>query len=122
MRKKKIYKILFLVLLCGYIIYTFINQQQILNTYKADAKRYSLQIEEAKLKNSNLIAKKNNVKTIFFEELVSPKVAEIIAKEVNAKTEVLNPLESLSEDQIKKGEDYFSVMEENLQVLYEAIK
>ena len=37
--------------------------------------------------------KKNNVKTIFFEELVSPKVAEIIAKEVNAKTEVLNPLE-----------------------------
>ena len=67
-------------------------------------------------------AKKNNVKTIFFEELVSPKVAEIIAKEVNAKTEVLNPLESLSEDQIKKGEDYFSVMEENLQVLYEAIK
>ena len=67
-------------------------------------------------------AKKNNVKTIFFEELVSPKVAEIIAKEVNGKTEVLNPLESLSEDQIKKGEDYFSVMEENLQVLYEAIK
>lgn len=28
-------------------------------------------------------AKKNNVKTIFFEELVSPKVAEIIAKEVS---------------------------------------
>jgi len=48
MKKKKIYKMLFLVLLCGYIIYTFINQQQILNTYNADAKRYSLQIEEAK--------------------------------------------------------------------------
>ena len=61
MKKKKIYKMLFLVLLCGYIIYTFINQQQILNTYNADAKRYSLQIEEAKLKNSNLIAKKNSV-------------------------------------------------------------
>ena len=71
---------------------------------------------------SSPFAKENNVKTIFFEELVNPKVAEIIAKEVNAKTEVLNPLESLSEDQIKKGEDYFSVMEENLQVLYEAIK
>ena len=70
----------------------------------------------------SVLDKKNNVKTIFFEELVSPKVAEIIAKEVNAKTEELNPLESLSEVQIKKGEDYFSVMEENLQVLYEAIK
>ena len=61
MKKKKIYKMLFLVLLCGYIIYTFINQQQILNTYKADEKRYALQIEEAKTKNSNLIAKKENV-------------------------------------------------------------
>ena len=30
-------------------------------------------------------AKKHNVKTIFFEELVSPKVAETIAKEINAK-------------------------------------
>ncbi len=75
MRKKKIYKILFLVLLCGYIIYTFINQQQILNTYKADAKRYSLQIEEAKLKNSNLIAKKNNVTSKeYIEEIARDKL------------------------------------------------
>lgn len=67
-------------------------------------------------------AKDNNVKTIFFEELVSPKVAETIAKEINAKTEVLNPLEGLSEEQINNGEDYFSVMENNLEVLYESMK
>ena len=67
-------------------------------------------------------AKKNKVKTIFFEELVSPKVAETIAKEINANTEVLNPLEGLSEEQIKNNEDYFSVMEENLKVLYESMK
>lgn len=66
--------------------------------------------------------KKNNVKTIFFEELVSPKVAQTIAKEINAKTEVLNPLEGLSEEQINNGEDYFSVMEKNLEVLYESMK
>ena len=75
MKKKKIYKMLFLVLLCGYIIYTFINQQQILNTYNADAKRYSLQIEEAKLKNSNLIAKKNSVTSKeFIEEIARDKL------------------------------------------------
>lgn len=67
-------------------------------------------------------AKENNVKTIFFEELVSPKVAETIAKEINAKTEVLNPLEGLSEEQINNGEDYFSVMGKNLEVLYESMK
>lgn len=67
-------------------------------------------------------AKENNVKTIFFEELVSPKVAKTIAKEINAKTEVLNPLEGLSEEQIKNNEDYFSIMEDNLQALYESMK
>ena len=68
MKKKKIYKMLFLVLLCGY-------QQQILNTYNADAKRYSLQIEEAKLKNSNLIAKKNSVTSKeFIEEIARDKL------------------------------------------------
>ena len=66
-------------------------------------------------------AKENNVKYIFFEELVSPKVSETIAKEVGAKTAVLNPLEGLSEDQLKAGEDYFSIMESNLKVLLEAL-
>lgn len=67
-------------------------------------------------------AKENNVKTIFFEELVSPKVAETIAKEINAKTAVLNPLEGLTEEQIKSGEDYFTVMEKNLEALYDSMK
>ena len=67
-------------------------------------------------------AKEHNVKTIFFEELVSPKVAETIAKEINANTAVLNPLEGLSEEQIKNGEDYFSIMEQNLEAIYNSLK
>lgn len=67
-------------------------------------------------------AKENKIKTIFFEELVSPKVAETIAKEVGAKTAVLNPLEGLSEEQIKNGDDYFSVMEDNLNAIYDSLK
>lgn len=67
-------------------------------------------------------AKENNVKTIFFEELVSPKVAETIAKEINAKTAVLNPLEGLTEEQIRNGEDYFTIMEKNLEALYDSMK
>ncbi|WAW14879.1 metal ABC transporter substrate-binding protein [Peptostreptococcus equinus] len=67
-------------------------------------------------------AKENNVKYIFFEELVSPKVSKTIAKEVGAQTEVLNPLEGLTKDQLDKGEDYFSIMENNLNVLLKALK
>ena len=76
----------------------------------------------ARMKKIIKFAKDNNIKTIFFEELVSPKVANTIAKEVGADTAVLNPLEGLSEDEIKNGEDYFSVMEENLNAIYNSFK
>lgn len=64
----------------------------------------------------------NKVKTIFFEELVSPKVAEAIAKETGAKTAVLSPVEGLSDKELNAGEDYFSVMEKNLAALKEALE
>lgn len=78
--------------------------------------------DPSKMEEIIQFAKDNKVKVIFFEELVSPKVAETIAKEVGVKTDVLNPLEGLSEDDIKAGGDYFSVMETNLTSLAEALK
>lgn len=66
--------------------------------------------------------KENNVSTIFFEELVSPKVAETIARETGAVTQVLNPLEGLSDEEIKAGGDYFTVMETNLAALKKALE
>lgn len=64
----------------------------------------------------------NHVKVIFFEELVSPKVAETIAKETSSSVQVLNPLEGLSDEELENGADYFSVMEENLKQLEAALK
>ncbi|MEU8659969.1 metal ABC transporter substrate-binding protein [Actinoplanes philippinensis] len=58
-------------------------------------------------------AKEHGTTTIFFETLVSPKVAETIAKEVGAKTAVLDPIEGLTDD----SADYFSVMRANLTAL-----
>lgn len=67
-------------------------------------------------------ARKNNVEYIFFEELVSPRVAQAIANEVGAKTEMLNPLEGLKQDDIDAGKEYFSVMRDNLATLSKALK
>lgn len=64
---------------------------------------------------------KNNVKVIFFEELVSPKVSEAIAKETGSSTAVLNPLEGISEEDQAAGEDYFTVMRTNLKTLVAAL-
>ncbi|MBB6021825.1 zinc transport system substrate-binding protein [Paenibacillus sp. JGP012] len=62
-------------------------------------------------------AKEHKVKTIFFETLVSSKVSDTIAQEVGAKTAVLNPIEGLTEDEVKAGKDYISVMRENMEAL-----
>jgi zinc transport system substrate-binding protein len=62
-------------------------------------------------------AKRTGTTTIFFETLVSPKVAETLAREVGAKTAVLDPLEGLTEP----GADYFSVMRSNLAALTTAL-
>ncbi|WP_445488671.1 metal ABC transporter substrate-binding protein [Niallia sp. 03133] len=68
----------------------------------------------AKLADLKEFAKEHAIKVIYFEELASTKVADTLANEVGAKTEVLNPLEGLSTKDQKEGKDYISVMEENL--------
>ena len=68
------------------------------------------------------LARENGVKYIFFETLVSPRLSEIIAKEVGAQTLVLNPIEGLTENEIKQGKNYFTLMRENLKNLKIALE
>ena len=58
---------------------------------------------------------------IFFETLVNPALARTIAQEVGAETLVLNPLEGLTKEQAAAGEDYFTIMEQNLKNLQKAL-
>ncbi|OBZ14834.1 zinc ABC transporter substrate-binding protein [Bacillus sp. FJAT-27264] len=62
-------------------------------------------------------AKTHNVKTIFFETLVSSSVADTIAKEIGAKTAVLNPIEGLTEEDRSHNLDYLGIMRQNLEAL-----
>ena len=77
--------------------------------------------DPAKMQEVIEYAKEFDIHTIFFEELASPKVAKTVAKEVDAVTAVLNPIEGLSEEDIQDGEDYFSVMRKNLAALKMAL-
>ncbi len=65
--------------------------------------------------------KAEGVTTIFSETLVSPRVAETLAREAGVGTAVLNPLEGLTEEGAEAGETYSSVMRENLAVLRAAL-
>lgn len=59
--------------------------------------------------------------TVFFETLVSPRLAETVARETGADTAVLNPLEGLTEEQAERGEDYLTLMRDNLAALRKAL-
>jgi zinc transport system substrate-binding protein len=59
--------------------------------------------------------------TVFFESLVSPELAETVAREADARTAELDPLEGLSQEDLDAGEDYLSAMRANLSALREAL-
>ncbi|MGH9031340.1 MAG: metal ABC transporter solute-binding protein, Zn/Mn family [Acidimicrobiia bacterium] len=68
------------------------------------------------------IAREEGVTTVFTEELVSPEIADTLAREAGGlKTDVLSPLESLSPEQRDDRADYLSVMEANLAKLRTAL-
>jgi zinc transport system substrate-binding protein len=67
------------------------------------------------------LAREHGATTVFVEPLVSPDLAETIAREAGAKTAVLDPLEGLTEDELAAGDDYFSVMRTNLAAIREAL-
>jgi zinc transport system substrate-binding protein len=58
--------------------------------------------------------REHDVKYVFFEALVSPKVSRTLAREVGAETLVLNPLGNITPEEEKRGENYLSIMRENL--------
>lgn len=68
------------------------------------------------------IAKSAGIKYIFFETLLTPRVAETLAHEVGAQTLVFNPLEGLTEAEQRKGSDYFSIQQENINNLKIALE
>ncbi|GAA3213616.1 metal ABC transporter substrate-binding protein [Nonomuraea helvata] len=69
----------------------------------------------ARLSEVAKLARSEGVTTVFTESLVSPKVGEVLANQVGAKTAVLDPLES------KPSGDYLSAMRDNLKTLQTAL-
>ncbi|MDR7087457.1 zinc transport system substrate-binding protein [Aeromicrobium panaciterrae] len=64
------------------------------------------------------LVRKDGITTVFTEELVSPAIADTIARETGAKTATLDPIEGLSDD--TKDENYVTLMEKNLATLQKA--
>jgi zinc transport system substrate-binding protein len=77
--------------------------------------------DPARLDELTELVESEGVTTVFTETLVSPELAETLAREVGVRTAVLNPIEGLTEEQEAAGEDYISLQRENLATLQEAL-
>ena len=94
------------------------------------AKRYGLEMvgiaglspdaepSPARIKEVQDVVRREKVTTIFYEELVSPKVTESIAHDLKVKTAVLSPVEGLTDS--NATDDYLSLMRTNLNELKKA--
>ncbi len=65
--------------------------------------------------------RRTHASTVFFETLVSPRLADTVARETGAKTAVLDPIEGLTPEEQNAGADYFSLMRANLPALRKAL-
>jgi len=66
-------------------------------------------------------ARKHDIQYVIFEQNIAPKIAEIVKNEIDAKVLYLHNLESLTDEEIKNNEDYFTIMKENLETLKKAL-
>lgn len=62
-------------------------------------------------------ARANDVQVIFFEENLPADLSETIAAEIGAATDVLDPVETLSDEQLAAGDSYLTVQRANLDAL-----
>ena len=61
--------------------------------------------------------KKGNIKYVFYEELVSPKVAETLAHETGTALLLLNPGHNLTKSEFESNMTFIEIMESNLKNL-----
>jgi zinc transport system substrate-binding protein len=67
------------------------------------------------------LVRQTHATTVFFETLVSPRLADTVAREVGARTAVLDPIEGLTPAEQSHGDTYLTLMDRNLGALRKAL-
>jgi zinc transport system substrate-binding protein len=94
----------------GYLARAYDLQQVGINGLSPESEPSPARIAEVQQ-----IAREDQITTIFYETLVSPAVATSIARDLGLRTDVLDPVEGISDS--SRGSDYLAVMESNLTAL-----
>jgi zinc transport system substrate-binding protein len=104
------------------------------NAFSYLAQRYGLHVSAlsgiapeseataAELKRLVDFVRENEIKVVFAEDLVDPRLAQVLANEAGAQVLILSPLEGLSKSEMAAGKTYLDKMEENITNLKVALE
>jgi zinc transport system substrate-binding protein len=73
------------------------------------------------LANVIRLVRETHATTVFFETLVSARLADTVAREVGARTAVLDPIEGLTPTEQSHGDTYLTLMRRDLAALRQAL-
>lgn len=66
--------------------------------------------------------KENNIKVVFAEDLIDPRLAEVIADEAGAQVMILSTIEALTPQEVSENTTYLEKMEQNIKALEKALE
>jgi zinc transport system substrate-binding protein len=68
------------------------------------------------------LIRKTGAGTLFIEELVSPRLADTLARETGARLTMLHAAHNVSRDDLKRGVTFPALMEKNLENLRQGLQ
>jgi zinc transport system substrate-binding protein len=94
--------------------FSYLAQRYNLNVFALSGIAPESEATAAELKRLVDFVRENEIKVVFAEDLVDPRLAQVLANEAGAQVLILSPLEGLSRDDMSAGKTYLDKMEENI--------
>lgn len=101
--------------------FNYVAERYRLNLYPIAGLSPEAEPSAKRLSELAQLVREKKIKTIFFESLVPSYLAETLAKETGATTDVLNPIEGLTGNDVAAGKNYETIMRDNLNALSKAM-
>lgn len=98
----------------GHFAFNYLSQRYGLHYISAYEGTPNAEPTTGKLIEMKRKIKEQNVHYIFYEELIEPRIANILAEETGVKPLKLNGAHNISKDEFQKGTSFIELMEENL--------
>lgn len=106
----------------GHYAFGYLARRYGLTYISASAVNAEAEPTPAKLAELVKTMRREKLQFVFTEELLSPRVAETIARETGAKVLMLRAAHNVTRDELQRGVSFTSIMEENLKNLETGLK